>query len=201
MQEIFYPLIEQLKITSVWEWIAVVFGLIQVLLAWRNKILLYPAGIISTGFSILVLANVHLFAEAFLNLYYLIMSVYGWWHWRQGGKEIPISKANQKEWLITLIIVIPGWWILYILLSRFTPSDVPIWDALVSSTAWAGMWLLARRKLENWIMLNISNALAVPLQFHKQIPLYAIFTFILFIVAILGFVNWRKLMNANKQIS
>ncbi|MBS1775134.1 MAG: nicotinamide mononucleotide transporter [Bacteroidetes bacterium] len=201
MQEIFYPLIEQLKITSVWEWIAVVFGLIQVLLAWRNKILLYPAGIISTGFSILVLANVHLFAEACLNLYYLIMSVYGWWHWRQGGKEIPISKANQKEWLITLIIVIPGWWILYILLSRFTPSDVPIWDALVSSTAWAGMWLLARRKLENWIMLNISNALAVPLQFHKQIPLYAIFTFILFIVAILGFVNWRKLMNANKQIT
>ncbi|MBS1781460.1 MAG: nicotinamide mononucleotide transporter [Bacteroidetes bacterium] len=198
MQEIFYPLIEQLKITSVWEWIAVVFGLIQVLLAWRNKILLYPAGIISTSCSILVLTNVHLFAEAFLNLYYLIMSVYGWWNWKQEGKEIPISKANQKEWLITLVIVIFGWWILYFLLSRFTPSDVPIWDALVSSTAWAGMWLLARRKIENWILLNISNALAVPLQFHKQIPLYAIFTFILFIIAILGFVNWRRLMNVHK---
>jgi len=70
---------------------------------------------------------------------------------------------------------------------------VPAWDAWVSATAWAGMWLLAKRKVENWILLNISNAFAVPLLLYKSLPLYAVLTVILFVVACFGYFDWRRI--------
>lgn len=201
VQQLLPGLSEQLSHTSLWEWIAVIFGVLQVLLAWKNKVWLYPAGIISVVFSIYVLITVHLFAEAFLNLYYLVMSIYGWAHWltKKSGDELHITKANKKDWLITLSIVIIGCALFYFILSAYTTSDVPFWDAWVSSTAWAGMWLLAKRKIENWILLNISNLFAIPLQFHKGIPLYALLTIVLFIVAIFGYLRWRKLYFLQKS--
>lgn len=164
--------------------------------------MLYPAGIISTACSIYLLADVQLYAESFLNVYYLVMSIYGWLYWlkRRSEPELPITTNNQNEWLITGAIVILGWLILYWILNSFTNSDVPAWDAFVSSTAWAGMWLLAKRKLENWILLNLSNIVAIPLQFHKGIPLYGLLTLVLFIVAIFGYFNWKKIMITQKVV-
>jgi len=92
-----------------------------------------------------------------------------------------------------LCIVFGGWLVLYLILDNFTVSDVPVWDSWVSSTAWAGMWLLARRKIENWILLNVSNFFAVPLLIHKDLVLFAGLTIFLFIVAIFGFFEWKKL--------
>jgi nicotinamide mononucleotide transporter len=76
---------------------------------------------------------------------------------------------------------------------------VPAWDAFISSTAWAGMWLLARRKIENWIFLNISNLFAIPLLIHKKLPMFALLTSILFIVAIFGFLEWKRILH-KKQL-
>jgi nicotinamide mononucleotide transporter len=69
---------------------------------------------------------------------------------------------------------------------------VPVWDAFVSSTAWAGMWLLARRKMENWVFLNISNLFAIPLLFYKKLPMFAALTVFLFVVAIFGYFEWKR---------
>jgi nicotinamide mononucleotide transporter len=80
-----------------------------------------------------------------------------------------------------------------VLLTKFTTSNVPVWDAWVSSTAWAGMWLLARRKLENWTLLNLSNLFAVPLLCYKHLIMFAVLTLILFVVAIFGFFEWRDI--------
>jgi len=193
--------VAQLAQTSIWEWIAVIFGVLQVFLALKNNVLLYPAGIISTAFSIVLLAGVQLYAESLLNLYYLVMSIYGWAHWhrKKNLPPLPITRTEKSEWLITALIVIVGWGLLYAVLRHWTDSDVPAWDALVSSAAWAGMWLLANRKLENWILLNISNIIAIPLQFHKGIFVYALLTAILFVVAIFGYFNWKKIMKAQRS--
>ena len=123
------------------------------------------------------------------------MSVYGWWFWTANKSHEPavVSFANRREWLISVVIMFGGWAVLYVALITFTPSTVPAWDAWVSSTAWAGTWLLARRKVENWILLNISNAFAVPLLFYKELPLFAVLTIILFVVACFGFVDWEKI--------
>lgn len=177
------------------EWIAVIFGVAQVLLAQRNHVLTYPAGIISIVLSIYILTVAVLYAEALLNIYYLVMSIYGWYLWsRKTGKPLlPVTFTTRKEWNITALIVVGGWIVLYAVLRLFTTSDVPVWDAWVSATAWAGMWLLARRKVENWLLLNLSNLFAVPLQFYKHLPLFALLTVVLFVVACFGYFDWRKI--------
>jgi nicotinamide mononucleotide transporter len=96
--------------------------------------------------------------------------------------------------MVTIIISIGGFALLAVLLKNFTPSTVPYWDAWVSSTAWAGMWLLAKRKIENWVLLNISNLFAVPLLFYKQLPMFALLTIFLFIIAVQGYFEWRKIV-------
>jgi nicotinamide mononucleotide transporter len=176
------------------QWVAVVFGVGEVLLAWKNNILLYPAGIISTVLTIYIFATSKLYAESALNGYYFVMSVYGWWHWHKRRDEppLPISWTGRGEWTISAAIVAGGFLIQYVLLKRYTDSTVPAWDAWVSATAWAGTWLLARRKIENWVLLNVSNIFAVPLLFYKHLPLFAGLTIILFVVACFGYVDWIK---------
>ena len=195
MKEWIQEFMSQVSETGILQWLAVIFGLAEVLLAKVNNVWLYPAGIIATLFSVYLLLDVQLYAESILNLYYLVMSIYGWYYWlsRKQAAPVRISKATSKQWLITLVISVGGWLVFYVLLKKFTSSDVPVWDALVTSTAWAGMWLLARRKIENWILLNISNAFAIPLLFHKHLAMFSVLTVILFIVAIFGFIEWNNI--------
>ena len=188
--------VQQLKETSWIEWLAVAFGVAEVLLARVNKVALYPAGIAGTLLSIYLFIGSGLYAESLLNLYYVLMSIYGWWYWHKEKNKppVPVSYSNRKEWTTVAAIVIGGFIFLYLILANFTPSTVPFWDAFVSATAWAGMWLLAKRKIENWILLNISNAVAIPLLFYKHLILYAALTIFLFIVAVQGYFEWKKII-------
>lgn len=200
MQNWVHLFIEQIKATSLLEWLAVLLGVAEVLLARANKVWLYPTGIASTLISVYLLLNAHLFAESLLNVYYVVMSVYGWYHWvkKRGMPTVIVSFATRREWIVTLLIVFAGWGVLYWLLAKFTPSTVPLWDAWVSSTAWAGMWLLARRKVENWVLLNVSNLFAIPLLFRKNLAMFAVLTVFLFVVAIFGYFEWHKIAKQDK---
>ncbi len=185
----------QLSHIDALQWAILILGVTEVLLAKANNTLLYPAGIAATTLAIYSLFTAQLYAECVLHLYYIIMSVYGWWFWttNKNTEPVVVSFANRSEWLVSVVIMFAGWGVLYVALITFTPSTVPAWDAWVSSTAWAGTWLLARRKVENWILLNISNAFAVPLLFYKELPLFAVLTIILFVVACVGYVDWVKI--------
>lgn len=196
-QEWLMLLEDNLEHISWLQFIAVAFGVASVLLARKNNLWLYPTGLVGTMISIFLLFEVRLYAESVLNAYYVVMSVYGWIYWvrKRNEPQIKITYATRKEWFVTLAIVFIGWGILYMLLRFYTPSDVPLWDAFTASTAWAGMWLLARRKIENWILLNVSNLFAIPLLFHKELPLFAALTLFLFVVAFFGYIEWKKLYN------
>lgn len=188
-------LVVQFLQTEIQEVIAVVFAMASVILSSRNNVGLYPAGIISTSLFIWIMADAGLYAESWLNGYYLLMSIYGWWRWqknREHKNAKAISRNSRKDWIITGLIVVAGGTMLYIILKQYTDSDVPFWDATIAATAWAGMWLLAKHKVENWLLLNISNFIAVPLQFHKGIPLTALLTIFLFIVAVFGYLRWSR---------
>ena len=194
--------IDQVNHTSLWEWIAVLLGVAEVLLAKVNNIWLYPTGIVGTVIGIYILMIAGLYAESALSVYYIVMSVYGWIHWikKRNVAPVKITWATQKEWIITILIVVVGWVVFYVLLKRFTTSNVPVWDAWVSSTAWAGMWLLARRKIENWILLNVSNLFAIPLLCYKHLIMFAALTLFLFIVAIFGFFDWWAILKKENAI-
>lgn len=206
MHNLFSLFIEQIKETTWVQWLAVALGVAEVLLARKNNIWLYPAGILGTAIAIYLLMDVGLYAESILNAYYVVMSVYGWWYWIKRSNEPPvkISWSNKTEWMISLVIAVIGWVFFYVLLKNlpakyFTPSNVPVWDALISSTAWAGMWLLARRKIENWIFLNISNLFAIPILFYKHLPMFALLTIFLFVIAFFGYFDWRKTMKSKES--
>lgn len=188
--------LQQVAQTSWIEWLAVGFSVAEVLLARANKVALYPAGIIATLLSVYLFIISGLYAESLLNGYYIVMSIYGWWYWvkKKDKPPVPITFTNKKEWQTVAAIVAGGFIVLYLTLKNFTPSTVPLCDAFVSATAWAGMWLLAKRKVENWILLNISNAVAIPLLFYKHLPLYAALTIFLFVVAVQGYFQWKRLV-------
>lgn len=179
------------------EWGAVGFGIAQVLLAWKNRLANYPAGALSALLSIVLLAGASLYAEAALNGYYLVMSLWGWVAWSRPGRAAQApSFTPARDGAISAGISVLGTAVLWAVLRRYTPSDVPVWDALVSALAWAGTWLLTRRRVENWLLLNASNAIAAPLQWHKGLSLYALFTAVLFAVACIGYRDWRRAATA-----
>lgn len=178
-------------------------GVTEVLLARANNVWLYPTGIAAVALSIYSLFTAQLYADCILHLYYLVMSIYGWSYWLRGknNREVPVTWSTRSEWCVAGAIVVVAWMALYFFLITFTPSEVPVWDAWVSATGWAGMWLLARRKVENWIWLNVSNAFAIPLLIKKDLPLLAVLTAVLFLVACKGYFDWRKIAHRELTLS
>ncbi|OJU73911.1 MAG: hypothetical protein BGO09_00745 [Bacteroidetes bacterium 47-18] len=187
---------------AAWPWLeitGVFFSVLQVLYARKNNPVNYIFGIIGVAVTIYIFYGASLYAEAYLNLYYLVMSVYGLYIWqfkRKDERPVPISSATRKELLGAAGIVVTAFVILYTVISTYTDSLDVVWDATVAAFAWAGMWLMAKRKVENWLVLNISNFIAVPLQIHKGLYLYAALTAFLFIVASVSYFEWRKMLQA-----
>jgi len=177
------------------ECLAVIFGLAQVLLAYKNNPINYLFGIAGIILTIYVLFEASLYAEVSVNIYYLIMSIYGWWLWIYKKNQTPlkITNANMTNHITTGSIVLGSLICIYFLLVKFTDSTVPFWDALSAAFAYGGMYLLSKRKIENWIYLNISNAVAIPLLIYKEVYLFAGFTAVLFIIAVFGYFNWKKI--------
>lgn len=189
---------------AAWPWLeitGVFFSMLQVLYARKNNPVNYIFGIIGVAVTIYIFYGASLYAEAYLNLYYLVMSVYGLYIWqfkRKDERPVPISSATRKELLGAAGIVVTAFVILYTVISTYTDSPDVVWDATVAAFAWAGMWLMAKRKVENWLVLNISNFIAVPLQIHKGLYLYAALTAFLFIVASVSYFEWRKMLQAEE---
>lgn len=187
---------ELLSQLTLLQWVGTLFGVTQVLLARKNNINNYLFGIVSILISLWVLYQSKLYADILLNLYYLVMSIYGWFYWKMGKKasETPISYANKNEHKMALGIVLGCFLLMAYWLSTHTNSDVPYWDAIACAFAWAGMWLMAKRKIENWVYLNLSNIISIPLLIYKDLYVYAGLTTFLFVVAISGYIKWKKII-------
>ena len=183
----------QLNKTSVIETFAVFFGLLSVWYAKKEIIWLYPTGIVSIIIYIDLTFQHKLYGDMGIQVYYLIMSIYGWYFWIKGkGAQVPvpISKNKKQENLIVFLLFLSSF-----LLIRFglglTDSNVPLWDALTSALAIAGMWLMARKKIEHWIAWIIVDSISVPLYIYKGLPLTS-FQFLIFtILAFWGYLTWN----------
>ena len=183
----------QLQTTSYLEYFAFLFGIAQVFLALKNKVSNFYAGIVSVCLYMVLFFQSGLFAEGILNGYYLLISIIGVFAWQKvSSADLSITKCNFKNWFHTTCIVFIAFIVVYFVLVKYTNSTVPFLDSLASAFAWAGSWLLIKRKIENWIFLNISNLIAIPLFYFKGLELTMLFTVLLFVVAIFGFLSWSK---------
>ena len=188
------------------EFIAVIFGLLSVWFAKQEKILVYPTGIISVVIYVYILFNYKLYADAGINLFYFIMSVYGWYSWSKKGDspQIKITEASKKDWLISSIMFVVSLVIIIILLKYFKKEDIDYWstsvpyiDTFTTAIFIVGMWLMAMKKIENWIFWIIGDIISVPLYAYKGL-VFSSFQFLVFLViAFAGYFAWkRKLANS-----
>ena len=181
------------------ELVAVVFGVISVLFARKNNILVYPTGLVSTILYVYILFEFQLYGDLIINFYYTIMSFLGWYLWsktKDGHDEFPISIINRKEILVsTLIFTITLTFValVYHFFDKFTDWTAYV-DALTTGLFFVGMWLMAKRKIENWMLWIIADAISIPLYFYKGLT-FSSFQFILFtIIAILGYKEWKRFL-------
>ncbi len=180
--------------------IAIVSGIISVWFSKKGNIWVYPIGILSTIIYIYLSFQGDLFGEATVNLYYTIMSIYGWYNWmRQDvdkGLLIRISNSSATERRNEFLFFIGVYLIIFLALQyikdAFAPGAIPWADALASASAFTGMWLMAKKKVNSWIWWIITNIVSVPLYYVKGYDNTSLYYLILLVLAILGLIEWRK---------
>jgi nicotinamide mononucleotide transporter len=193
--DIWRQLLDGLYATSALEFIAVVFGILSVVFSRAENILVYPTGLVNTTLYIYLSVVAGLYAEASVNAYYTVMSLIGWVMWAQkkaGEQVLQITFSSSKEWRQALVFFAVCWAVLWWVLSRFTDSQVPMADGFAAGAAYTGMWLMTRKKVENWIWWIVTNVASVPLYFSKGF-VFTSFQYLVFLVlAVLGYLEWRK---------
>ncbi|MBS9524336.1 nicotinamide riboside transporter PnuC [Litoribacter ruber] len=194
-QYIWEGLQEGLAQTTLLEAIAAFFGVASVYYSIKKNILVFPTGIISTLIYIYITVMVGLYADMGINFYYTAMSIYGWYVWSKPtptGEERPVTYLKKSGIFYSLAIFGASYLTLYLVLSNYTDSTVPYWDSFTTSSAFVGMWLMAKKKVENWIAWIITDLVSVPLYWHKDLILTS-FQFMVFtVMAILGLIAWMK---------
>ncbi|MCU0349415.1 MAG: nicotinamide riboside transporter PnuC [Flavobacterium sp.] len=179
------------------ELIAVTFGIVSVWFAKKNNILVYPTGLVSTLIFVYILLEFQLYGDLIINFYYSIMSILGWYLWsrtKNGADEFPISVMNKKDFIISVMIFIVTLLFVvfvYLFFDKFTDWTAYV-DAFTTGLFFVGMWLMAKRKVENWILWILADIISVPLYFHKGLTFSSLQFSIFTILAILGYLEWKK---------
>ena len=197
--------IANLMDTSWLEFVAVVFGLLSVWFAKQEKILVYPTGIISVLIYIFICFNVKLFADAGINLFYFIMSVYGWYMWtkKTNKPSLKITFNTNKDWLITGAVFVFSLIVIVSLLKYFNGDDIEYWstnvpyiDTFTTSVFIIAMLLMALKKVESWVFWIVGDIISVPLYTYKGL-VFTSFQFLVFLIlGVMGYVEWkRKVIN------
>jgi nicotinamide mononucleotide transporter len=205
------------------EFTAALFGVFSVFYAKKENILVFPTGIVSTGLYVYLLSQWALYGDLIINVYYTLMSVYGWYMWSKITDDkthhIPITYASKKDYLIATIIflftsafvifvyryynVMPGDLnfkesVLYAV-SKLTSGNLeefrtatPFLDTFTTGVFFSGMWLMANKKIENWLLWIAGNFVSIPLYFVKGYGFTGIQYTVFLILAVAGYVEWKK---------
>lgn len=179
------------------EIIAVIFGFLSVWYSKQNNILVYPTGIISTMIFVYLLWQWELLGDMMINAYYFSMSIYGWYVWTRKVDDdhfTPITSTTRKEKILSVVIFTGTLLFVFGIYEWFDKWNN--WTAYVDTVTTAiffvGMWLMARKKIENWIYWIIGDIISVPLYFYKGLTLTSLQYLLFTIIAIYGYLAWKK---------
>ena len=185
------------------ELIAVFFGLLCVWSMKKESILAFPFGIINVLIYVYICFTAKLYAYAGINIFYFVMSAYGWYNWLRTGdneEKIRITECSKKERIWNSIAILVFFIVLWILLKKLTDSVVPLWDAITTAIYIIGMWLLARKKIENWILWIAGDFISIFLLAYEKLY-FSSFQFLVFtVIAVLGYLEWRTKLIQNSEV-
>ncbi len=186
------------------ELISVVFALLSVWYSKRENILVYPTGIVATGIATYILLFWGLLGDMLINAYYFVMSVFGWYVWTRkvdATHFIPITNTSRQErgwglllFVATLVFVV----LVYLLFDKFNSWTAYV-DTLTTAIFFVGMWLMAKKKLENWIFWIVGDVISVPLYLYKGLVFSSLQYFLFTIIAIYGYRAWKRSLGKSPQ--
>jgi len=206
MTSLFESIYNGLLQTTWLELIAVIAGIVSVWYSRKESILVYPIGLINTTIYIYLSFKGHLLGEASVNLYYTIMSLWGWYLWTRVDPNkytiiLQITKSNTRDWVYQILFFLAFYFSLYFSLTylkkEFAPEAIPWADALASAAAYTGMWLMAKKKVESWIWWIITNIASIPLYFVKGYTFTSVQFIVLLVIAIAGLKSWNDKAKSN----
>lgn len=206
MTEIWQQFVSGMKNTSALEYIAVFAGIASVWFSRIENILVYPVGLINTVIYIYLSIKGDLWGEASVNFYYTVMSIVGWLSWlrKDENKEpaLHVTWSNRQMWwyqvLFFLFFYISIYFALVLLKKNFAAGAIPWADAFASATAFTGMWLMTKKKVESWYWWLATNISSIPLYFVKHYVFTSVYYLVLFVLAIFGLIEWAKRANEIK---
>lgn len=185
------------------ELLGTVVGLIYLWLEYRASIYLWIAGIVMPAIYIFIYYDAGLYADFGINIYYLLIALYGWLAWKTGfrlsGKkqdvgELPISHAPKCVWpRIVVAYIVAQLFITWILIN-YTDSTVPIADSFTTALSIVGMWMLARKYIEQWWVWCVVDVASSALYIYKELYFTAVLYAVYAIIAIFGYRKWKKMM-------
>ena len=186
-------------LTIILEVLAVVLGILSVWYAKKENILVFPTGIFSTALYVYICFKFALYGDVIINVYYTLMSVYGWFMWYRKiqGNSIEITQSTIKDmmWALVIFVTTAAFVVLvYLYFERFN-RITDYFDTFTTGVFFAAMWLMANKKIEHWLFWIVGNIISIPLYFVKGLGFSGLQFTIFLILAIQGYFEWKKHLN------
>lgn len=183
--------------------LSTVVGIVYIVLEYRASIWLWFASIIMPLIDIVLYLEAGLYADFGMAIYYAVAAVYGFIVWRYGRKrgqktagEMPVTHYRRKLIIPSAAVFVLAWIGIYGILVRFTDSDVPLTDSFVNALSIIGLWALARKYVEQWLIWIVVDAVCCALYAYKGIPFKAMLYGAYAVIAVFGYARWKRMMTA-----
>jgi nicotinamide mononucleotide transporter len=190
---------------DLWTWvenIAVVFGLVSVYLSAKERIASWPTAIVNVGLYFFLFWHSKLYADAVLQIVYLVLSVYGWYEWLYGGAQhstLHVTHAKRVHWLVSVPLAAAFAIGLGYFMSKHTDSPVPYLDASLTAVSLVAQWMMTRKLLENWLVWIAVNLVYVPTFVSRHLPATAVQYAVFLVLASMGYVGWKRSLAADER--
>ena len=182
----------------------VVTGILYVILEVKQNRFLWPLGIITSAAYIYIFSSGKFYADMGLQVYYVLISIYGWYYWSRGGErsgkgELPVVRINRQQLILLFLTFVFSWVLIYLVLDRYTDSSVPLGDSFTTALAIVATWMLTRKIIEQWFLWIIANVVSIALYIYKglypTVILYAVYAG----MAVYGYLEWKRSMTQTPE--
>jgi|TARA_B110000914_G_scaffold222663_1_gene236598 nicotinamide mononucleotide transporter len=204
LEFLFEPYSEYTCLNISLEIIATILGFLSVWFSKNNSIWVYPTGMISTSIYVYLLFYWGLIGDMLINAYYFFISIYGWYYWTRSSNGItinPISKMNKYEYKISFFLFIFAIIFIFIVYNVFNMWNnmIAYVDTVTTAIFVVGMWLMARRKIENWLFWIVGDIISIPLYLYKGLTITSFQYLVFTLIALAGYVAWKKEISYVKE--
>lgn len=179
------------------ELLGAILGIAYIFFSIRQNILTWPVGLLTSGLYVWVFFVSKLYADMGLQLYYVVISIYGWYEWLRGNQanhseSIKVSRLSLKLGIVLALVSVVIFILIGFVLKNYTDSPVPMADALATALSIVATWMLARKILEHWLVWIFVDAFSIGLFWYKDLHPTVILFVVYTVMAFIGYIEWKK---------